>query len=151
MEARRELRPESLLPHRGAMLLVDRIVSLGESEIHAVKQVRGDEHFLDGHYPDYPIVPGVITCECLFQAGAALLASRGAGAGGSEVPVVARIESAKFRSPVRPGDELGLLVRIRERLGGAWFLTGEARVGDRIVATVSFACAMAPKHGGAVA
>lgn len=138
---------ESLLPHRKPMLLLDGIVRLGDEEILAETRIAPDAFFLQGHYPGYPIVPGVITCECLFQAGAALLSNR-LGASGStmdRVPVVARVESAKFRSPIRPGDHVFLLVKLKEEMSGVFFLKGEARVGDRIAATAEFACLLAPR------
>lgn len=142
------LSPESLLPHRKPMLLLDGIVRLGATEILAEKRIEPDAFFLQGHYPDYPIVPGVITCECLFQAGAALLSHR-LGTGGTvpdRVPVVARIDKAKFRSPIRPGDHVFLLVTLKEEMSGVFFLKGEARVGDRLAASVEFACALAPRE-----
>ena len=139
---------ERLIPHRKPMLLLDAIVSLGDDEIVAEKRIHPDAFFLQGHYPDYPIVPGVITCECLFQAGAALLARRLSigTAVTDKVPVVARIGNAKFRFPIRPGDHVFYVVRFKEQLANLYLLSGEARVGDDVAARVEFACAMAPRR-----
>ena len=135
--------PETLIPHRKPMLLIDSILRLGQDEILAEKTIEPDAFFLQGHYPDYPIVPGVITCECLFQAGAALLAYRlGGKASDGRVPVIARIKNAKFREAIRPGDRVFLLVKLKEELGGIFFLKGEARVGDKLATSVEFACAL---------
>lgn len=135
---------ETLLPHRKPMLLLDRVLILGEKEIVADKQIQADDFFLQGHYPDYPIVPGVITCECIFQAGAALLSQY---LGPTDlVPVVARIGNAKFRLTIRPGDHVLYRVQLLERLGSVFLMKGEARVNDRVAATVEFSCALAPRQ-----
>lgn len=138
---------ESLIPHRKPMLLVDSILQLGDDEILAETTIQADAFFLQGHYPDYPIVPGVITCECLFQAGAALLSHRlREKRDDGKVPVIARIENAKFRGAIRPGDRVFLLVKLKEELGGVFFLKGEARVGDRLATSVEFACALTERQ-----
>lgn len=141
-----DLRPQDLIPHRPPMLLLDRILSVGEREILAETRIDPDAFFLRGHYPGFPLVPGVITCECLFQAGAALIARRLGGADPDRVPVVARIEKARFRRPIRPGEVVRLKVELKDEAGGAWFLRGEARVADALAATVEFACLAAPRE-----
>lgn len=138
---------ETLIPHRKPMLLLDGILRINEDEILVEKRIGAQEFFLQGHYPDYPIVPGVITCECLFQAGAALLSHRLRGqSDGERVPVVARIENAKFRDPILPGDQVFFLVKLTHEVGSVFFLRGEARVNERVVASAEFACAMAARR-----
>lgn len=138
---------ETLLPHRKPMLLLDEIVELGENEIIAQKTIAENDFFLQGHYPDFPIVPGVITCEAMLQAGAALIAHRRAGLPASKgVPVVARIANAKFRAAIRPGDRVSILVKLVDEIGGVYFLKGEARLGDKLAASAEFSCALAPRE-----
>lgn len=135
---------DELLPHRGRMRLLDSIVELTNETIVAERRIRPDDFFLEGHYPDRPILPGVITCECLFQAGAALMGHRTGESGEGPIPVVAGIDKARFREPIFPGDLVELRVRLREEVGGMAFLSGEARVNGRRKATVDFTCARMP-------
>ena len=96
------------LPHRYPMLLVDRVVSLGEEEIHAVKAVSFNEGFFQGHFPGRPIMPGVLQIEALAQA-AGILAIESLGlAGTGKLVYFMAIEEAKFRNPVTPGNLLDL-------------------------------------------
>ena len=95
-----------LLPHRYPMLLVDRIVEIAEDgqSLVGLKNVSMNEPFFQGHYPGLPIMPGVLIIECMAQVGA-ILASRVPSLYGL-VPLIGAIDSAKFRRPVRPGDQL---------------------------------------------
>lgn len=143
---RENVAPEELIPHRRPMLLVDKIVRVSETEALAETLIQPDAFFLQGHYPDFPIVPGVITCECLFQTGAALLAYRlEKDLPPDQVPVIARIERAKFRDPIRPGDRVHLKVILKEQVAGAFLMSGEARVADALKVSVDFTCALAPR------
>ncbi len=143
---RENVAPEELIPHRKPMLLIDRIIRVSETEALAETLIQPDAFFLQGHYPDFPIVPGVITCESLFQTGAALLAYRlGKDLPQDQVPVIARIERAKFRDPIRPGDRVHLKAVLKEQVSGAFFMSGEARVGDVLKVSVEFTCALAPR------
>lgn len=142
------------LPHRPPFLFVDEIVEVGDASLTARLRARSDFEFFKGHYPGDPIMPGVIVSEAVFQAGCALLSiltRRAAGAGGpalpSGAPVLARIENARFRSIVRPGDELTIEVKLKEQVGGFNFLTGSARVGTRRVMHVDFCVGVAPAEG----
>jgi 3-hydroxyacyl-[acyl-carrier-protein] dehydratase len=126
------------IPHRPPFLFVDRVVELTETTIKATKQVSPDEPFFQGHYPGYPIMPGVLVCESVFQTGAILL-SKTIDSMGEGAPVLTRINKAKFKNMVKPGDTLELQAEIVERLSTAYFLKGKASVGGKTVLTVEFA------------
>ena len=93
-----------------------------------------------GHYPHYPIVPGVLLCEAVFQAGAVLI-SNTMSTQGVTIPVLTRILSAKFKREVCPGDILVIQAQITEKLGPAWLLKGSIRVEGKVAVQVEFACA----------
>ena len=131
---------EQAIPHRPPMLLVDDIVSRTEDTIVTKKTFRPEEFFLQGHYPGQPIVPGVILCEATVQSGAVLLSSLTTGVSG--VPVLTRMNEVKFRRVVRPGETIEMTVKLNERLGDAYFLTGTAKVDGQTAARLEFACAI---------
>ena len=131
---------EQAIPHRPPMLLVDEVVSQTEDTIVTRRTFRGEEYFFQGHYPGQPIVPGVILCEATVQSGAVLLAGLMSGQPG--VPVLTRMNEVKFRRIVRPGDTLEMTVKLNERLGDAYFLTGTAKVEGQTAVRLEFACAI---------
>lgn len=130
------------IPHRPPFLFVDKVVELTETTIKATRQVSPDEPFFQGHYPGYPIMPGVLVCESVFQTGAILL-SKTIDDMGEGAPVLTRINKAKFKNMVKPGDTLELQAEIVERLSTAYFLKGKASVGGKTVLTVEFAVTVA--------
>lgn len=130
------------IPHRPPMLLVDEIVTEDATSIHCRKAIRDDEFFLQGHYPDNPIVPGVILCECAAQSGALLIAQKISHAEG--VPVLTRISDAKFKKMVRPGDLIDIHVVIDEALSGAFFMTAKVMLEGKLAVRVQLACTLAP-------
>lgn len=136
---------ENAIPHRRPMLLVDEIVSQSDNKIVCRKRFSADEFFVQGHYPDFPIVPGVILCECAAQTGAILLASKVQGDGG--VPVLTRMNDVKFKAMVHPGDEVEIEVTLDDVLANAFFLTGQVRVAGKLAVRLSFACSLAPLPG----
>lgn len=145
----KELQVESFIPHRKPMLLVDKIISGQGDEIFTETKIDPQAFFLQGHYPGFPIVPGVILCECLFQSASILLSKKQiekTASPGNGIPVVARIENAKFKAPVFPGDVVSFKVRLKEQMGGAYYFYGEAKVLDKIKASVDFACMWMPEN-----
>ena len=102
---------EALIPHRKPMLLVDEVLEQTDSTIHCVKTFEPDEFFLQGHFPNFPLVPGVILCECCLQSGAILLANVTPNQG--VVPVATRIDGAKFKRMVRPGEKVDIQVVLK--------------------------------------
>ena len=131
----------SAIPHRPPMLLVDEIVSQSATEIVCRRTFRADEFFLQGHFPNYPLVPGVILCECALQTGAILLSSQMANSG--MVPVATRLDAVKFKQMVRPGDTIEMHVTLGEVVSTAYFMTGKVTVGGKLAARLDFACTVA--------
>ena len=129
------------IPHRPPMLLVDEVVSQDSTAIHARKSFRADEYFVQGHYPGNPIVPGVILCECAAQASAILLSSLVEGTAG--VPVLTRIQDARFKRIVRPGETIDIQATLTERLAKAFFLTAKVTVDGKLAVRLELACALA--------
>ena len=132
---------ERLIPHRAPFLWIDRVREIDERRIVAEKRFDPELDVFRGHYPHFPVLPGVLVCEAAFQAGAVLIA-RAAPPGGSSVPVVTRLNNVQFRQMVRPGDMLEVEVELTERLGAAYFLKAKATVAGRTAARLEFACAM---------
>lgn len=127
------------LPHRYPMLLVDRVVDLvAFTSAVGIKNVTFNEPFFAGHFPGDPIMPGVLTIEALGQAAAVLMvASLGPGDPGRSVYFMS-IDEARFRRPVRPGDQLRLEVRQEKAKMGVWWFAGRALVEDRVAAEARF-------------
>ncbi len=129
------------IPHRPPMLLVDEIVSQEDDSIVCRKTFQAEEFFFQGHYPDQPIVPGVILCEATVQSGAILLSSKMKQSKG--VPVLTRMSDVKFKTMVKPGDTIEMSVRIDEVVSTAFYLIGTAKVNGKTAARLSFTCTVA--------
>lgn len=129
------------IPHREPFLLLDEIVEQSKDRIVCRKQFSGEEFWYAGHYPEFPLTPGVLLCEAAMQAGAVLLAKRVEGMPG--VPVATRMNNVKFKSMVRPGDTITIEVELSEEVARAFFLAAKVSVGDRLATTLDFACKMA--------
>lgn len=127
---------QAAIPHRPPMLLVEEIVERGENRIVCRKTFRPDEYFFQGHYPEYPLVPGVILCEAAMQAGAVLLSGT-VPAGG--IPVATRMSDVKFKRMIHPGDSVLLDVTLNERVGSAYFLSAKVTCEGKTVVTFNFA------------
>jgi 3-hydroxyacyl-[acyl-carrier-protein] dehydratase len=125
----------SLLPHRFPFQFLDRVLEFEDgAHIVALKNVSISEPFFRGHFPEQPLMPGVLICEALAQA-AALLAHRSRdGVRPGCVAMLAGLEHVRFRHPVLPGDQLHLDVRLVRRRRPLWKMHGTARVDGRIVA-----------------
>jgi 3-hydroxyacyl-[acyl-carrier-protein] dehydratase len=132
------------IPHRPPMLLVDEVVELGEDTILCRKTFREDEFFFQGHYPDQPIVPGVILCEAAMQSGAILLSKFVPE--GSGVPVATRLNDVKFKKMIRPGDTIEMAVKLNERLSDAFFLQAKVTCDGKVAVRFDFACTMASEQ-----
>lgn len=132
------------LPHRYPMLLVDRVARLDKDEsIHAIKAVSMNEPFFQGHFPGRPIMPGVLIIEALAQA-AGILAVESLGlAGTSKLVYFMAIEGAKFRTPVEPGVLLDLHVQFEQKRAKVCKFKGQAKIGDKLAAEVSFTAMIA--------
>ena len=132
------------LPHRYPFLLVDKVVELERNaRILAVKNVTFNEPFFMGHFPGRPVMPGVLMLEALAQA-AGLLAFDAVGQVPDEnnIYYFVGIDSARFKRPVEPGDQLLLEASIDRIRGGIWKFKGVARVGDEIACEAELMCTM---------
>ena len=131
------------IPHRPPFLWLDRILELADESIRAEKTIPADLDIFKGHYPEYPLMPGVLLCEAVFQAGALLIGELLKGKQEtSGVPVLTRIIGAKFKREVRPGDTIEIRAALKEQLGPARFLKGSVRVEGQLAVQVEFACAL---------
>jgi 3-hydroxyacyl-[acyl-carrier-protein] dehydratase len=148
---------KAAIPHREPFLLLDEIVEQTDSRIVCRKRFTGEEFWYAGHYPEFPLTPGVLLCEAAMQAGAVLLSkkvsgtfSSSAGTMGSEplgekvpdtfVPVATRANNVKFRNMVRPGDTIEITAELTERLADAFFLQAKVTVDGKTAVTFDFAC-----------
>ncbi len=132
---------EAVIPHRKPMLLVDEVLEQTDRMIRCRKTFQGDEFFLQGHFPNFPLVPGVILCECCLQSGAILLAHVTPAEG--VVPVATRIDGAKFKRMVRPGETVEMEVTLNDIVSSAYFMTGRVTVDGQLAARLDFACSVA--------
>lgn len=124
----------SLLPHRYPFLLVDRITEFEENKrIVGIKNVTINEPFFQGHFPEYPIMPGVLIVEAMAQVGG-LLAFKSSDKEGQKIVYFVGIDKARFRSPVTPGDQLRFVVELLRTKKSIWVFKGEAFVDEKLVA-----------------
>ena len=134
-----------ILPHRYPFLLIDRVLELERMKrIVALKNVTFNEPHFQGHFPEKPIMPGVLIVEAIAQAGGLLLLT--------EVPnrdellmVFTGIERARFRRPIVPGDQVRLEVEVRAWRVTAARLEGKAYVGDKVAAEAIVTCRLVPR------
>lgn len=129
------------IPHREPFLLVDEIIEQDDAQIVGRKTFTGEEFWFKGHYPGFPLTPGVLLCEAAMQCGAILLAKFAKQADG--VPVATRLSDVRFKKMVRPGDTIEMHVTLDERVSNAFYLTAHVTVDGKLAARFGFACTMA--------
>ncbi len=128
------------IPHRYPFLLVDRAEDyLPGVSIVGIKAVTFNEPFFQGHFPDYPVMPGVLIIESMAQTGAVLMSKTLDVDPRGKTILFASMNNCRFRNPVRPGDLLRLEVRVQKARGGLFKFEGVAKVGDKIAAEAEFA------------
>jgi 3-hydroxyacyl-[acyl-carrier-protein] dehydratase len=132
----------SAIPHRAPMLLVDAIIEQSENRIVCRKTFSANDFFVQGHFPEFPLVPGVILCECALQTGAILIAGHTKVSDGM-LPVATRLDGVKFKKMVRPGDTVHIEVVLNEVVSSAYYMTGKISVGGKLAARLDFACSAA--------
>lgn len=130
------------LPHRYPFLLVDRVLAYTRDEsITAIKNVTINEPFFQGHFPNRPVMPGVLIVEAMAQSCAILsFKSMDALPKANSVFYFVGIDNARFKRPVEPGDQLRLTARIKRRVKGIWMFETSARVGDELAASAELMC-----------
>lgn len=131
---------KTILPHREPMLLVEEAATTGPDTAIGKYTVKGDEFFLQGHFPGNPVVPGVILCEMMAQACCVLLASE-PGAEGS-TPYFTSLDKVKFRKPVKPGDTFESHCRILRKKGPFVFAEAEGKVAGQLMTSCQFSFAL---------
>ena len=141
---------QAAIPHRPPFLLIDEVIAQSDDRIVCRKHFRGDEFWYQGHYPDYPLTPGVLLCEAAMQAGAVLLAETTKQAQVDNipgdvpgvVPVATRMNNVQFRGMVHPGDEITVEVILKERLSNAYFMQAKVTntTAGKLAARLEFAC-----------
>ncbi|HUJ20230.1 MAG TPA: 3-hydroxyacyl-ACP dehydratase FabZ [Bryobacteraceae bacterium] len=136
-----------ILPHRYPMLLVDQIVELEAERIVGIKNVTANEPFFVGHFPDFPVMPGVLIVEAMAQT-AGVLVLKNIPDRESKLVLLVAIENAKFRRPVRPGDQLRLEMTVVKRKNTVAKIAGRATVNGTVVAEAEVMCKLADKDEG---
>ena len=134
---------KSCIPHREPFLWLDEVTEITEQRIVARKFLPPGLPVFQGHYPDFPVFPGVLQCEACFQA-AAVLISRIMPTGAANVPVVTRLNNTQFRRMIRPGSTIEIQVDLMERLANAFCLRGKVLLQDKVTARLEFICTAAP-------
>jgi 3-hydroxyacyl-[acyl-carrier-protein] dehydratase len=134
------------LPHRYPFVMVDRVLDVvpGKS-IVAAKNISANEAYFQGHFPGYPVMPGVLIIEALAQAGGVLAYETAAAEENIWILYLVGIEETRFKQTVRPGDQLMLRVELEKRRRNLWRFKGVAEVDGKLVAETQILMADGPK------
>jgi 3-hydroxyacyl-[acyl-carrier-protein] dehydratase len=134
----------ALLPHRYPMLLVDRIVELEAERIVGIKNVTANEPFFAGHFPEFPVMPGVLIIEALAQTAGVLILGQIPDRE-SKLVFLVSVERAKFRRPVVPGDQLRMEITVLKNKVSVAKIAGRATVDGQLVAEAELMCSLQDK------
>jgi 3-hydroxyacyl-[acyl-carrier-protein] dehydratase len=134
------------IPHRYPMLLIDRIVSIADDgkKCRSLKNVTINEPFFQGHYPDMPIMPGVLIIEAMAQAGAALILADESKLG--MMPLIGTIDNVRFKRPVTPGDQLIIDTEMLWIRGTVGKIRSEAAVDGELAASMEMVFKLVPRE-----
>lgn len=130
---------KAMIPHRYPFLLIDKMVDIDvETGAVGIKNVTANEEFFQGHFPDHPVMPGVLVIEALAQTAAAFVVFKLGDDAHEKLVYFMTIDKARFRAPVVPGDRLELDVRVIKNRGTIWKFKGVATVDGNVVADTEF-------------
>ncbi|MBM80562.1 MAG: beta-hydroxyacyl-ACP dehydratase [Planctomycetaceae bacterium] len=135
----------NLIPNRPPYLWVDDVVDIDDHNIHTRKFIDPKLDLFSGHYPDFPVFPAALHCECAFQASAIRVAHLGVSTG-EKVPVVTRADRLKFKRMVRPGDVLDVHVRLQDRVIDVFFLKARILCDGETATTLDFVTTAASRE-----
>jgi len=134
-----------IIPHRYPMLLVDRVLEIEEKRIVCIKNVTANEPFFQGHFPERPVMPGVLIVEAMAQCGA-ILVLRGIPDRAEKLFLFGGVDKARFRRPVVPGDQLRMEIEILAQRSNSVKIRGVATVDGEVVAEADMLSVMAPRQ-----
>jgi beta-hydroxyacyl-ACP dehydratase FabZ len=134
-----------ILPHRYPFLLVDRILEMEAERVVGIKNVSINEPFFIGHFPDYPVMPGVLIIEAMAQVAGVLVLSQIEDRA-SKLVLLAGVDGAKFRKPVRPGDQLRIEMILLRKKASLAKMSGTATVNGEVVAQAEMLCVLADRE-----
>ena len=134
----------TILPHRYPFLLVDRIIELEADRVVGIKNVTANEPFFVGHFPDFPVMPGVLIVEAMAQT-AGILVLRSIPDRENKLVFLVSVDAARFRKPVVPGDQLRLEMKVIKRKGSVAKMAGAATVNGVLVAEAEVMCKLEDK------
>ena len=130
---------KKMIPHRAPILLIDRVEHVVlDSEATGIKAVSGNEPYFAGHFPEFPVMPGVLIVEALAQTAAVMVAATMPDLAQGKLVFFTTVEKARFRQPVRPGDVIKLHAVKNASKGALWKFTGKATVEGKLVAEADF-------------
>lgn len=131
---------KQIMPHREPMLLIENVELLGDGSAEGRYTVRGDEFFVQGHFPGNPVVPGVILCEMMAQTACVIFKDKPACR-----TLLTGLNNAKFKRPVVPGETITTNVVVEKSKGPFHFCRGTAKVNDELCASTEFSFALLPE------
>lgn len=134
---------KACIPHRSPFLWLDEVTELDSEHLVAKKHLPADLEIFSGHYPDFPVFPGVLQQEACFQAGAILI-SKTADVDDGKVPVITRVNNVQFRRMVRPNDTIEVTVELTEQLSSAFYMKARVTVEGKVTARLEFVATAAP-------
>jgi 3-hydroxyacyl-[acyl-carrier-protein] dehydratase len=128
------------IPHRFPFLLVDRVVDIvPDVSATGIKNVSINENFFQGHFPQHPVLPGVLIIESMAQTAAVLVVETLGPSAQGKLVYFMTVDNAKFRKPVVPGDQMHVHVKKERQRGNIWKFAAEAKVDGKVVAEATYA------------
>jgi len=134
------------IPQRAPFLYIEEMIDQTENSVTTKKFISPDEDFFRGHFPGNPVMPGVLLCEAAFQSGALLMSFVIDGGLDGKTAVVSRIQNAKFKNLVRPGDTIEINCSLVEQISNAAYMKAKITVAGKTALTIDFACTLVDKQ-----